>query len=208
MTHRNEYYEYDAPHRRNKSYSHRRVYQEGPIQTQTHYHQGHHHPGHMDYRNSYEVTNAPHVETYNEYSLDKNHHFNNYGMQELKRENKQLKNELHRLRKVEASFLNGKKTKVIEKVHTRNHHYHDDKLRVENNLQTLHAERDVLNKQIHDLRIENDDLLNRIALLEKEKNDLADLHGRHQTEITTIHTDYKNRHNDYETQLNSLRAEN
>ena len=157
MTHRNEYYEYDGPHRRNKSYSHRRVYNEAPIQTRNHYHHEHHHdtyhPEHTAYRNSYEVTGGPHLDTYNEYSLDRKHHFNNYGMQELQRENKLLKKELHRLRKVEASFLNGKKTKVIERVHTKNHHYHDDKLRVENNLQTLHAERDVLQKEIHDLRM-------------------------------------------------------
>lgn len=48
-------------------------------------------------------------------------------MKELENENAHLKKELHRLRKVEASFLGGKKTKVIEKIHTENHHYLNDK---------------------------------------------------------------------------------
>ena len=50
--------------------------------------------------------------------------------------------------------------------------------------------------------------MNDIALLEKERNDLAGIHDRHQHEITTIHTDYKNRHGDLEGQLNALRLEN
>lgn len=52
-------------------------------------------------------------------------------MDGLKKENASLKKELHRLRKVEASFLGGKKTKVIERVHKENHHYIDEKNRFE-----------------------------------------------------------------------------
>lgn len=36
----------------------------------------------------------------------------------------------------------------------------------------------------------------------------ATLAGKHKTEITTVHTNYKNRHLDLENQINSLKAEN
>lgn len=72
------------------------------------------------------------------------HHYNTLGYDHLERENKELKKELHRLRKVEASFLGGKKTKVIERVHKENHHYVDEKNKIEKDFVTLQNERSEL----------------------------------------------------------------
>lgn len=123
--------------------------------------------------------------------------------------------------------MSGKKTKVIEKVHTENHHYVDKKNRIENELRSIHTERDNLIREIDALRLENKELLDRNRFLEEEnrglhmKNqELVDLnarqirdmeetlHNKHHHEITTIHESYKNRHGDFENQLASLRAEN
>lgn len=100
-------------------------------------------------------------------------HYNYVGMNMLERENKELKKELHRLRKVEASFLGGKKTKVIERIHKENHHYIDEKNKIENNLKTLHNERSELLREIDNLNIENKELRDRNSYLEKENSSLA-----------------------------------
>jgi cell division protein FtsB len=95
------------------------------------------------------------------------------GLAHLEKENAELKKELHRLRKVEASFLGGKKTKVIERVHKENHHYIDEKNKLEREFKTLHTEKQELIRQIQALETENKELRDRNSYLEQENKTLV-----------------------------------
>lgn len=121
QTYINEHYYEPQTIRRNRSFSQRRVYAEP--QAQPYLGPNYQEQVYVEPRRSQLVYREHPQETV----LSTREHVDNLGLTSVEKENAYLKKELHRLRKVEASFLNGQKTKVVEKIHTENHHYLNEK---------------------------------------------------------------------------------
>lgn len=117
-------------------------------------------------------------------------HKNDLHYTDLKKENRELRKELHKLRKMEAGWFGRNKNYVKKEVIVRNNHYHDE-------IERINSEYTTLTERYNNLELERNSLLDRIRHLEAEL-------AQYNTHGSRIHHDWLAERSKYQQDIDLL----